>query len=90
MTRQAQADLWGNFIADRLNDIAQTFNEERYHELMTEQQGKRIDAFLSSLNEEQQAKFIDIDKANSLIREAAELNAYRTGMLDGIRLMATL
>ena len=90
MTRQTQADLWQNFIGDRLNDIAQTFNEEHYHELLNKQQTERIDDFLSSLNEAQQAKFTDIDDANSLIREAEELNAYRTGLVDGIWLMCSL
>ena len=90
MTRLTQADLWQNFIGDRLNDITQTFNEERYHELLIKQQNERIDAFINSLNEAQQAKFTDIDDANSLIREAEELNAYRTGLVDGIWLMCSL
>ncbi len=90
MDTQDDAVLWDNFMSDRLDTIGQRFNDSRYHELMTEQQGKRILTFTGTLNEEQQAKFADIDEANSLIRETEELTAYRTGMLDGIRLMCSL
>ena len=90
MAQQGQADLWGNFIADRLNDIAQTFNEEHYHELLIKQQNERIDAFINSLNEEQQAKFAQLDNGDLRILAEKRKAAYCAGLADGIRLMCSL
>ena len=90
MTRLTQADLWQNFIGDRLNDITQTFNEERYHELLIKQQNERIDAFINSLNEEQQAKFAQLDNGDLRILAEKRKAAYCAGLADGIRLMCSL
>ena len=90
MTRQTQADLWQDFIADRLNNIAQTFNEERYHELLIKQQNERINVFTGTLNEAQQIQFTELSEAATWIAAEKEEALYCAGLLDGIRLMATL
>lgn len=83
-------DSWTKAIENRLDNICGAFGDTAYHRLLNEQQQKLITKFIDTLNEAQQAMFTEINEEQAWIHFEREDFAYRTGLADGLKLMATL